>query len=260
MKLEYHHLNWIQLIWDTGMSTKSKITCAALAAHMNANHHIAWPSISRLAAMTGLSTSSVKRAVKEIEEAGWLVIERGGINKGTSRYTPIFPPEIEAQLGSQGHQTGVTLTPAGVTVTPALGSHRHLNQSIESVNNKKTLPHPPDEGDSALWKTFWQLYPRKADKIGARKRWTKLTSAEHKLAIEDIKAGRFRHADKNFIPYPGSYLNGKRWEDEREPSGPRAPGAAAHKPFEEPPQQSAEDKLRAAAELERLQSMIDKRG
>ena len=70
MKIEYRHLNWMQLVWDTKLTTKAKIVCCALTSHMNANHHIAWPSIERLADMTGLSGRSVMRAIQEVEAAG----------------------------------------------------------------------------------------------------------------------------------------------------------------------------------------------
>jgi len=141
MKLEYRHLNWMQLVWDTELSTKAKITCACLASHMNANHHIAWPSVLRIASMTGLSKKSVERAVKEIESAGWLTVERGGINKGTSRYSPVFPEEVESQIGTQSRQSPPSLasqSPQLASQSPqSLASQSRPNQSIQSVNKNK---------------------------------------------------------------------------------------------------------------------------
>lgn len=189
------------------MSTKSKITCAALAAHMNANHHIAWPSIKRMSEMTSLSKKSIERAIQEVESAGWLSVDRGGLNRGTSRYTPIFPAEIERLLGTQSRITGVT-------ESPVLASESRPNQSIESDNNNN--PHPADADVSDSFLKFWDLYPRKVDKGPARKRWDKMTHTQQKLAIEDIRT-RYEGCDRQFIPYPSTYLNKERYLDERPP-------------------------------------------
>ena len=37
--------------------------------------------------------------------------------------------------------------------------------------------------------------------------------SKQKLAIADIET-RFQNVNKNFIPYPATYINGERWNDE----------------------------------------------
>ncbi len=137
MKIEYRHLRWLSLIWDTKLTTKAKVTAAALADHMNANHNIAWPSEARIAAMTSQASRTVIRAIQELEEAGWIVKDPGGINKGTNRYQPVFPPAIEQQLMTQSQNTGDTQSLAGDTESPARVPHSHPNQSNESVHNNQ---------------------------------------------------------------------------------------------------------------------------
>jgi DNA-binding transcriptional MocR family regulator len=129
------------LLFDASLDSKTKLTAAALAQHMNKNHHIAWPSQQRLSAMTGLSESSIKRAVKILESEGWLTIEHGGLNKGTNQYMPTFPTDIEKQLGHCDPNRGQGDPRTEVTVTShrgqgdlPQGSQRPLNQSIESVH------------------------------------------------------------------------------------------------------------------------------
>ena len=224
MQLEYRHLNWMQLIWDTGLTTKSKIVCAALTSHMNANHHIAWPSIGRLAAMTGLSERSVIRAIDESEKAGWLSVEHGGINKGTSRYSPIFPPEVEEILGNQpvdkspirvteSPNTGDTVAPADATQSPVRVPESHPNQSNESVNNNKRGAQARQAVDKS---TKQKTHPQSNTKPPSRK------------PANDVS--------RETVAY-----------------------AASHKPFEDPPAMTAEDKAAAQAQLDAMTKKINGR-
>lgn len=65
--------------------------------------------------------------------------------------------------------------------------------------------------------TFWLLYPRRVAKRDAEKAWSKMTPAERfdsVVALVDwIKVWRAR-GDLEFVPYPATWLNGARWEDE----------------------------------------------
>lgn len=67
---------------------------------------------------------------------------------------------------------------------------------------------------------FWKLYPKKVGKAQAEKAWKKLKVDEAlletmKKAIERQKRSK-QWKDKQFIPYPATWLNGRRWEDELE--------------------------------------------
>jgi hypothetical protein len=66
---------------------------------------------------------------------------------------------------------------------------------------------------------FWSVYPRHLDKKSALRAWTKLKPSDElkQIIIADIR--RRVNSDKEwteekYIPYPASYLNGERWEDE----------------------------------------------
>lgn len=66
---------------------------------------------------------------------------------------------------------------------------------------------------------FWSVYPKKDAKQAAIKAWKKLNPDDDlKQAIisgvqRDI-AGRWKDAERRYIPNPATYLNGGRWEDE----------------------------------------------
>lgn len=79
---------------------------------------------------------------------------------------------------------------------------------------------------------FWQEYPRKAAKAAALKAWQKLNPSpelverilahvrDHKRSPDWIKDGG------QFVPYPATFLNGQRWEDDIPPD--TGPGMAYH--------------------------------
>lgn len=76
-----------------------------------------------------------------------------------------------------------------------------------------------------FFKIFWSAYPKKVAKEAARKAFRKLDpSAE--LMNQILTALEIQCEDKNwrkdkgqYIPYPATYLNGRRWEDVGEDSG-----------------------------------------
>ena len=79
------------------------------------------------------------------------------------------------------------------------------------------------------FQTFWGLYPKKVAKGAAIKAWQKLNQVERTEAIDalaqHLKYWKFKGTDKEFIPYPATWLNQMRWLDELdfEESKPKKP-------------------------------------
>jgi uncharacterized protein YdaU (DUF1376 family) len=95
---------------------------------------------------------------------------------------------------------------------------------IKNISNK--TPYIPLSGedkkfDPTWFNLFWEAYPKKqGDKKKALGAWKKnkldLKAPE---IIADVNRRKTDHAqwqDKQFIPYPTTYLNGERWNDEIE--------------------------------------------
>lgn len=67
---------------------------------------------------------------------------------------------------------------------------------------------------------FWNEYPRKAAKVNAEKAWKKImpnngTYQDIMIALKKFKKSeQWLEKDGKFIPYPATWLNGKRWEEE----------------------------------------------
>jgi hypothetical protein len=103
---------------------------------------------------------------------------------------------------------------------------------VEPIPNKN--PHVNPNGKPYIYpfEEFWTAYPKKKAKEEARKAWSKLKPDEDLgkailQAVESAKRSPDWTKDKGkYIPYPATYLNGKRWEDERNDTD----GAAADNP------------------------------
>lgn len=118
--------------------------------------------------------------------------------------------------------------------------------------------------DSPSFDEFWSEYPRKTGKGDAEKAWRKIKPSRDlaNLITKNIQTrlacGDWSLERKQYIPHPGTYLNGKRWEDE---ILPRTLGEQSHanQPSDRP--RSAVDRVRAAtAERERQRLLREGHG
>lgn len=93
------------------------------------------------------------------------------------------------------------------------------NATEEDIEEDKELEK--DKEDICPFDDFWKAYPKKKAKEAARKAWLKLKPNEAlgkeiiQAVMESAKTKDWLKENGKFIPYPATYLNGKRWEDER---------------------------------------------
>ncbi len=85
-------------------------------------------------------------------------------------------------------------------------------KSTEEVDRgSKTLVH---------FEAFWQAYPRKINKPATTRAWikAKLENGNFDLIMQaltkQIESASWRKSNGQFIPYPATWINGHRWEDE----------------------------------------------
>jgi hypothetical protein len=98
--------------------------------------------------------------------------------------------------------------------TNVLSSPKGEKRACKSNKSKKDLENDP------MFLEFWQAYPKKIAKQSALKAFNKISDLE--VTLEKILEGveRWKASDQwqdlKFIPYPASFLNDRRWEDEVE--------------------------------------------
>ena len=99
-----------------------------------------------------------------------------------------------------------------------------FHQTVECIKDKDKRPDKRNT-DNSLFDRFWGAYPRKVSKADARKAFAKLNPDAD--LVEDMlraldwqkRLPEWTENDGKFIPYPATWLNARRWEDEK-PDGP----------------------------------------
>ncbi|WP_175683866.1 replication protein [Burkholderia cenocepacia] len=202
--------------------------------------------LSQLRLMTSIDKSNLSRTIRELEAMRILIREAGthshtlGINKRHKDWElpnqqpqlskqpqlPIQQPlPIQPQLSNQ--QPGVVESATvGVVESTMRGLSKRQPQKTTLKNTVKTTPK--DKCASALtgelverFATFYAAYPKKRNRADAEKAFAKLNPDDSLLAVllkavEVAKRSRddWRRENGKFIPYPGTWLNGRMWEDE----------------------------------------------
>lgn len=80
------------------------------------------------------------------------------------------------------------------------------------------VPIQPVEPDLPQdFAAFWTLYPRHIARKDAQKAWQRIPYDEQMHALAALVSWRrvwLARGELEFIPYPATWLNGERWEDE----------------------------------------------
>lgn len=75
-----------------------------------------------------------------------------------------------------------------------------------------------DQGQLLAFELFWKVYPKKTARPKAFQAWKKIKAAEIPVIMASIEAQKnteqWSREGGKFIPYPASFLNQRRWEDE----------------------------------------------
>jgi hypothetical protein len=207
-----------------------------------------WPSIPVLAQKARLTERQTRRVLIKLIEAGEIrkVQSNGGRNQRNHYFitVPEYHDNITGKvlLGNNTSEKKYTGFGDTKTLTPmsgALNRHRTVNKerrtesdkqipSFSAVVNsfpKKSKPgRQPDSAQAETFARFYSAYPKRMGREAAVRAWSKLNPNDKLVAailtaIENQKRWRAEQAanPKAFIPewpYPATWLNGKRWEDE----------------------------------------------
>lgn len=173
-------------------------------------------SIRRLAESGPDGRSAVETGVKELVEAGYLIIDEQA---------------READGGFGGNTWRVTdcLT-TGVADYPVADNPVADNPDPDNRATKKNILKKNKEEErttdvvlstrEASFDEFWAVYPRRAGKVEARKAWS---TAIKRALPEVIIASALRYRDDpnredRFTAHPSTWLNQGRWDDDPLPS------------------------------------------
>lgn len=91
----------------------------------------------------------------------------------------------------------------------------------ESKSTERNTAGESSDSFSESFNDFWKAYPKKVSKAQALNAWNKL-KPDNDLVREILSAlerqkqsAQWQKDNGQFIPYPATWLNGRRWEDEQ---------------------------------------------
>jgi len=176
---------------------------------------------------TGLSIQQVRTSLKHLISTGEVTDES---NNQYRVITVVKYDEYQNATGkSTGNQQATNRQPnrqltgnSTDDLTPSI-EYIENNRNIEDVERieNKALPHSgKDPFLENSFNAFWACYPKKVDKQEAKKAWRKI-KPNAELA-DEIMSGLQKWTesydwlkdDGRYIPYPATWLNKRRWEDE----------------------------------------------
>lgn len=214
---------------DTRLSLKAK----GLLSYMLAKPDSWNFTLAGLAAQSSDGVASIRTAVSELTALGYVrrsQCRNGDGSFGEIEYDVIEDPayfedstEPEAQPLCENctAEEARPLCDFPLAGEPIADNPISPNRTLVNTDRSKYLDTPPSPSKSGPdFDRFWSGYPRKVDKDKARRAWKRLKVTD--ALLETILAGLER--DKRspqwvkdsgqFIPYPATWLNNRRWEAE----------------------------------------------
>lgn len=204
------------------------------------SHREGWEiTTKRIAATFGISERTVKRALKELADVGYIVREQSRSQCGTFSNVDyvimpepavFFTPEDGSTVGhiwptvanSENALKPQVTTEGQNTDSGEMALYKKNNIPLRRTSNKEDLPAPASGAGDSVRQRFldwYAAYPRKVGREKAFQAWKKaiklvsedaLMAKTRAFAEHHTKAG----TDKQYIPHPTTWLNRGGWDDE----------------------------------------------
>lgn len=179
----------------------------------------------KLSNQSGLSVQQTKTVLQRLKSTNKITI------KATNKFSIITLNEYDSDLESN-QQINQQITNTQPTTQPTnnqptllkeeikeLRTEEHAHTRGETVVEKKS-DNTVKEAQAENFERFWRSYPRKTAKQDALKAWLRIKPDEELaqrilFSLEqNKKSEQWQRDNGRYIPYPATWLNGRRWEDE----------------------------------------------
>lgn len=180
-------------------------------------------TVKGLAAIVKEGRDAVRKALMELEAAGYLVREQGrsaGGNFAANDYTLYEEPQSLPLTEKPS-----TVKPTTVKPTTVLPTSVNPPQLKDLINKEtKELRHAPaaakTKWEPEMFDLFWAAYPCKKDKMSARREWDRLKPDRDLMRTMGAALKRAKASEEwqrgIGIPYACRWISKRRWEDVQE--------------------------------------------
>lgn len=184
-------------------------------------------SYPKLSEALGITEAQARTAISKLKETGEITVN------ATSKFSVITiinydkyqrtdrqnNSQMSAKEQSNNRQIADKKQTDNSQIT-AIEQYKQINKENKK-NNTPLSPKGAEEIDSGFEK-FWQAYPRRVAKTRAENAWKKLKPNKELIdrildALEKFKkTSQWLKDNGDYIPYPATWLNGRRWEEMEE--------------------------------------------
>ena len=203
---------------DTNIDIEAKALYSYLSAYAGSSE-TAFPGVNLICHELKISDKRFKKYRKQLEDNGYLSVERERTNNGFSKniYTIEHNP-VSGNFVPVQNFTGRNVTGQNVGTT--------INSSTinNNTNNSKTINNSATDVTREQFEEWWQLYDKKLDK---KKAASLFKSALKKHEFETIMNGTREYlktiTNKQYQKYPKTFLSQESYlndfSEELQPSG-----------------------------------------
>lgn len=203
---------------DTNIDIEAKALYSYLSAYAGSSE-TAFPGINLICHELNISDKRFKKYRKQLEDNGYLSVERERTNNGFSKniYTIEHNP-VSGNFVPVQNFTGRNVTGQNVGTT--------INSSTinNNTNNSKTINNSATDVTREHFEEWWKLYDKKLDK---KKAFSLFKSALKEHEFETIMNGTREYlktiTDKQYQKYPKTFLSQESYlndfSEELQPSG-----------------------------------------
>jgi hypothetical protein len=231
---------WVLQRLNQGSSSGAALSVFVALHKWTNSDRYGYPSHATIGQFAGLSPATVKRGIKALEDIGSLIVVPRWIGPD-GQPTELRPEGDNPERTSNGYFIRYAMPdsdPTPVQIQPDPPVQIQPDPPVQiCISNKTKFELDPTELENTAnavevvaaeivdqcdvdFDYWYDKYPRKKSRQDAERAWKKLKPAQRQLAmnaLEDhIDHWRRKQTEVEFIPYPASWLNGKRWEDELE--------------------------------------------
>lgn len=186
-----------------------------MAANYADEYGKCWPSNARMMQDTGLTKNTITAAFKELEARGLLRIQHRsieGVSLSNMYHLNLGAVAADGDQGEgSGNDRGGSISAYGVGQEMTGGGSADDPKPINEPINKE----PIKDSRAREFDRFWQAYPRKTAKGAAERAWDKAARVTQPSTIIAAVEASVWPVDPQFIPHPATWLNQKRWLDEK---------------------------------------------
>jgi hypothetical protein len=216
---------------DEQLSTTDRLVLVLLTKYANRDGDGCTVSNDRLACGAAVSNRTVRRSLSNLAELGY--ISRNRRRQDTAR-TAVKVPQDRTLVATLDGQEGTPMSALSaqdrtlVASGPDTGGQQTghpcpptvpiTDLSTDLEENMSDPSARTSSSDGPTFDEFYVHYPRHEKRVAAEKAWKRLRTADRRAALEALPQHldhwQRSRTETKYIPLPGSWLNGKRWEDE----------------------------------------------